>query len=65
MSHLPYRLQVHEWTSISAPSFVQASNFAKDTGDFRSLSTTDLKVIALGIHLARNLNQDHLLRKEP
>ena len=28
---------------------VLASNFAKDTGDFKSLSVNDIKVIALGV----------------
>ena len=28
-------------------------NFAKDTGDYKSLSFVDQQVIALGVHLAR------------
>ena len=31
---------------------IHVDNFAKDTGDFKSLSQTDRQVIALGIRLA-------------
>ena len=40
-------------------------NFAKDTGDFTSISLVDTQVIALGIKMARQKNQGHLLRREP
>ena len=42
---------------------MEASNFSKDTGDFKTLSLTDLKVIALGIKLAKERGEGDKVRK--
>jgi rRNA maturation endonuclease Nob1 len=42
-----------------------ASNFAKDTGDYKTLSTTDMKVITFGVYLAKQNKEDDKVRKEP
>ena len=41
------------------------SNFAKDTGDYKSLSRTDMRVIALGVQLAREKGEFAKLKREP
>jgi hypothetical protein len=40
-------------------------NFAKDTGDFKSLSKVDMLVIAMGVKIAKEQGDAHLVRKEP
>jgi hypothetical protein len=44
-------------------TFVQ--NFAKDTGDFKSLSLVDQLVIALGVRLAKERDDFDKVRHEP
>ena len=47
-TRLPYTLITHD--SLSDPAHLtRVVAFAKETGDYASLSATDLKVIALGI----------------
>ena len=41
------------------------TNFSKDTGDYKSLSKTDLKVIALGVQLAKQKGEFDKIKKEP
>jgi len=40
-------------------------NFARKTGDIRSLSATDIKVIALAVRLEKERNEGKSLRSEP
>ena len=44
---------------------VKVKNFAKDTGDFTSLSEVDMQVIALGVSMARRKNEIHLVKTKP
>jgi hypothetical protein len=41
------------------------NSFAKKTGDFSSLSATDLQVIALGYTMAEKYKLTDKIRKEP
>jgi len=52
-------------TFVERPDLVQVKNFAKDTGDFTSLSEVDMQVIALGVKLARQKNEQDLIKKQP
>ncbi len=49
MQNLPYELKIHGDEYLDAKNVVFVSNFSKDTGDYKSLSKTDMKVIALGV----------------
>jgi len=42
-------LKIHGEGYLDAHNLLFVSNFAKDTGDYKSLSKTDMKVIALGV----------------
>ena len=44
---------------------IRAQNFAKDTGDYTSLSLVDQQVIALGIRVAREKGEIDSVRMEP
>ena len=46
---LPYELKILSSDDIEPNHLKIVTNFAKDTGDYKSLSQTDLKVIALGL----------------
>jgi len=65
MLNLPYDLKIHEEGYLDPAMLMMATNFAKDTGDFKSLSQTDLKVIALGVQLAREQGELEKVKKEP
>jgi RNA-binding protein NOB1 len=56
---LPYEIKVKEADEEDLDFVIR---FAKKTGDFASLSRTDLKVVALAVHMERekNGNIDHL-----
>ena len=61
---LPYNLQVKtKATFIDKKDMTRVQNFAKDTGDFSTLSLVDTEVIAMGLKIAREKNEHHLLRK--
>lgn len=63
---LPYDLSVKQKeTFLEKIDIDQVENFAKDTGDFVSLSKVDVQVIALGVRLAKSIGEGHLIRKEP
>lgn len=62
---LPYELIRHEADMIDKETLIHVTNFAKDTGDYKSLSQTDLKVIALGVQLAKNRGEADRVKKEP
>jgi rRNA maturation endonuclease Nob1 len=49
MKTLPYELKIHEQVDEESLDFV--TGFSKETGDFKSLSKADLKVMALGVQL--------------
>ena len=44
---------------------IHVENFAKDTGDFKSLSKVDKHVIALGIRLAVEKGEYDKVKSEP
>ena len=44
---------------------IHVENFAKDTGDWKSLSKVDLQVIALGVRLAKEKGEIDNIKKEP
>ena len=44
---------------------IHVENFAKDTGDWKSLSKVDLQVIALGVRLAKEKGEFENIKKEP
>jgi rRNA maturation endonuclease Nob1 len=49
-NHLPYPLIIHD--SLQSTDLLDRVHaFAKETGDFKTLSATDMKVIALGLEL--------------
>jgi len=52
-------------TFIERSELITVKNFAKDTGDFTSLSEVDMQVIALGVGMARLKKEQHMIRKEP
>ena len=63
---LPYQLTVKNtatWLEQKDMDLVQ--NFAKDTGDYSSLSLVDSQVIAMGVKIARQKDEQHLIKKEP
>ena len=63
---LPYDLQLKSAdTYINEQDMIQTQNFAKDTGDFNSLSLVDQQVIALGIKVAREKGEGDKVRNEP
>lgn len=65
-TRLPYQIEVK-----SADTFLEKSdidtvhNFAKDTGDYRSLSKVDMMVIALGVKYAKLKGELHKVKQEP
>ena len=52
-------------TFVEKSDIIRVDNFAKDTGDFNTLSKVDKLVIALGVRLAIEKGEDSLLNKEP
>ena len=62
LENLPKELKVRE---PSATSIARVVEFAKKTGDLRSLSTADLRVLALAYMLEVEENGSSHLRKEP
>ena len=52
-------------TFIEKSDIIKVENFAKDTGDFNSLSKVDKLVIALGLRLAIEKGEDDRIKKEP
>lgn len=65
MSFLPYELKILHAENIEAKHLMTVTNFAKDTGDYKSLSQTDLKVIALGLQLAEQRGEYDKVKKHP
>ena len=52
-------------TFIEKSDIIKVENFAKDTGDFNSLSKVDKLVIALGLRLAIEKGEDDRIKSEP
>lgn len=44
---------------------VRVKSYARKTGDFASLSETDMTVMALAVTVVEKSKKTHLLRKEP
>lgn len=66
LNRLPYELEVKTAESyLDKEDLDKVQNFAKDTGDFKSLSKVDMMVIALGCKTARLRGEDHLVHREP
>jgi hypothetical protein len=59
---LPLELELLE-PAEAAVKFV--TKFAKETGDYQSLSGTDLRVIALAYSIVKDRNEAHMCRKSP
>jgi hypothetical protein len=65
-SGLDFQLQVKSVENyIQKQDLTFVQNFAKDTGDYRSLSLVDQLVIALGVRLSRDRDDFEKLRSEP
>lgn len=63
---LPYEIEVknHE-TFLEKADIAWVHNFAKDTGDFQTLSKVDMMVIAAGLKIARQKGEVDKVRKHP
>lgn len=64
MQTLPYELKIHSSADDEmsfGEEFTFVKGFAKETGDFKTLSKTDMKVIALGVKLAKESGEDEKL----
>ena len=60
---LPYKLQVKSADHfLDKKDIVRVENFAKDTGDWVGLSKVDMLVISLGLKLAQERGENHLVR---
>ena len=55
LESLPYELEVRE---AEAADFERVRQFAKETGDLKTLSWVDMKVIALGVTVAREAGEE-------
>jgi len=62
VDNLPFKLNCED-PSDSALKFV--STFAKETGDYKSLSGTDIRVIALAYSIIQKRNETQYWRKSP
>jgi len=66
LNKLPYEIDVkNAETFLDRDDLILVQNFAKDTGDYQTLSKVDQLVISLGLKLARMRGEDHLVRREP
>jgi RNA-binding protein NOB1 len=63
MQTLPYELKIHE--SVSQEHLDRVKAFAKETGDSKSLSWVDTRVIALGVALASELGEGSRVKTAP
>ena len=65
MENLPYEVQIEDSSCIEDEDIKIVENFAKDTGDYKTLSRVDILVIAFGITLAKEKNEIQHVLKEP
>ena len=63
LQNLPYELRIHE--EIESEYFQTVKNFAKETGDLKTLSYTDMRVIALGLALTAEKGEYDRVKKTP
>lgn len=59
---LPYELEI---MTPSREAMREVADFARKTGDFASLSATDLRLIALSLMIEKELNGESFIKKEP
>lgn len=65
-TRLPYKLDVRPAdTFLSQADIDCVHDFAKDTGDYRSLSKVDMMVIAAGVKLAKDKGEIAKVKMEP
>lgn len=60
---LPYELVIHDY--VEPEFFDQVKAFAKETGDFKTLSETDMLVMALGLQLNDERGDKDRVHKAP
>lgn len=65
LQNLPYELKIHDSDILESVNFDFVKKFAKETGDLKTLSRTDMRVIALGVQLAKNRGEEAKLQIEP
>lgn len=65
LANLPYEVQIEDSSFIDDADRITVENFAKDTGDFKTLSYVDILVIAFGLTLAREKGEIQHVLQEP
>ena len=66
LQNLPFELKVQDQASyVSKDNLVLTRNFARDTGDFKSLSQTDINLIAFGVQICENNNEKQKIKDAP
>jgi len=63
-TRLPYQLIIHEELSQSQ-HLERVQAFAKETGDYKTLSATDMKVVALGLEICEEQGEIERVEKKP
>jgi rRNA maturation endonuclease Nob1 len=63
MQNLPYELVIHEYVEDEFMTRVRA--FAKETGDYKTLSETDMRVMALGLQLNEERGEGDRVQRAP
>jgi PIN domain of ribonuclease len=63
LQNLPFELVIHEFVEDEWMDRVRS--FAKETGDFKTLSETDMRVMALGLQLAEERGEGDRIQKAP
>ena len=63
MQNLPYELVIHDYVEDEFLDRVRA--FAKETGDYKTLSETDMRVMALGLQLNEERGDGDRVQKAP
>lgn len=64
LKQLPYELKIHE-TFGDQENYKFVKTFAKETGDLKSLSWVDTRLMALGIGLTKELGEWDRVKKAP
>ena len=63
MQNLPYELVIHDYVEDEFMDRVRV--FAKETGDYKTLSETDMRVMALGLQLNDERGEGDRVQKAP
>jgi hypothetical protein len=58
-------MKVHSRDALNEKHVTFVEHFSRETGDFKTLSTTDIRVIALGVYLAHERGELERLKTEP